>query len=135
MKGIAGCTGSAITHYLRARSQYISFYVPRPAAAATRSPAFHSPQIGIAMLHAYAPVLAYASPLSLLTPRYKATYRARAVKKDSAVVFRSEAGRWEMLPTSCEGGEVKVSFLSIQSLETYRCGAGLGQSSDLPLPR
>lgn len=87
------------------------------------------------MLHAYAPVLAYASPLSLLTPRYKATYRARAVKKDSAVVFRSEAGRWEMLPTSCEGGEVKVSFLSIQSLETYRCGAGLGQSSDLPLPR
>lgn len=137
MKGIAGCTGSPTTqNYTESdRNAHSSLnYVSLLAAAAT-SPAFHSPQIGTAMLHAYAPVLAYASPLSLLTPMYKAMYSVRAVKKDSAVAFKSETGTWEMLPASCEGGEVEVSFLSIQSLETCRRGAGLRQSGDLPLPR
>jgi hypothetical protein len=54
------------------------------------------------MLQAYAPVLANAKPLSLLTPRYNAMYSVRAVKKDSAALFRSEAGRCAMLPASYE---------------------------------
>ena len=30
-------------------------------------------------------------------------YSVRAVKNDSAALFMSEAGRWEMLPASCDG--------------------------------